>query len=316
MERSASTVLWSSGSHGPLSGPVGFQNVCRQRPPLSCSHSASSSNHSARCPRRGLLVSQTSISGASRPRQLAAGAEHVVEPVEQLGLADPAGQRVPELPFAEVVDVQAVPVQAGAHPGLGGAGHRADDGAVADVRAPAQVLHVLVHGGHAVRADVVGIAGQVGCLVPGGELHARRRRGDQARQLLVQLAGEQVGGDGPDGQRHPRLRHALLGRPDGGDKVVLVPVRPERADRDARVVHGVEHLGVGSEQHAHVSHPPAGPHPSGARCDGPETCRTPARRERVAAASAPLEFSAAGARISGGWHSSGGERGQCAGRSS
>jgi hypothetical protein len=60
-------VLSSSGSHGPLSGPLGFQNVSMYRPPLADIHSASSANQAARYWGRGLLVSQMSISGASWP---------------------------------------------------------------------------------------------------------------------------------------------------------------------------------------------------------------------------------------------------------
>ena len=67
IDRSASMVCASSGSHGPLSGPLGFQNVSRHPPPLAVIHSPSSANQSALNRGRGLLVSQMSMSGASRP---------------------------------------------------------------------------------------------------------------------------------------------------------------------------------------------------------------------------------------------------------
>jgi hypothetical protein len=60
-------VAVSCGSQGPLSGPDGFQNVSRHPPPYADSHSASSENHCTRYLGRGLLVSQMSISGESRP---------------------------------------------------------------------------------------------------------------------------------------------------------------------------------------------------------------------------------------------------------
>ena len=153
---------------------------------------------------------------------------------------------VREVELRPVVDVEPVPVHARHQPGRHARRPHAQDRAVAHVRALAQALHVGVHPAHGGRGDVAGVVtGQVACLVPGRQVRARRRGGQERPDLPIQPARQQVGGDGPDGDHGPAHRRAR--RPARGDVVVLRVVDAAAGGRGHGRLHGGEPAGVGPD---------------------------------------------------------------------